>query len=346
MGYKTDLFIAGLAAVTAVSLYTAYDAMLKMRKQREEYAPLVSQFQNAVKQSGLNGVVVTPETIADYEFHPFLNNPGSHPSDFSQESQALGKISFDAEQPSSLEKVLRNIVSVAELNSTEPVSLRTLWQYEKGPPTGPPTYSSDRGQGLIVSDQGHMLTAAHVVVDDEDKFHDWNPYATVTRDKSVYEVERILAISEKYDLALVKTSYHPEKFVPPSFSTSPKPGETYTLVGVKMSGNLRVNLNNSSSITIKNPKKIKFTDYYSQGVFESADASLQRYDGTKQFFTDMFIMDQHSQPGFSGSVAADQQGKIIGFVSGQRGDNQAIVAKSARVKELLEKYLEKIKPKP
>ncbi len=322
---RIDLLCGGLIAVTAFSLYTAFDARREAR----------------------NNALVTSESVVNYEFHPFLNSSAPLLPDYSQESPTLSKISFDSKQPGSLETVLRNIVYVGEFNSVEPINPRHLLRCEKKPRI----YLFDLGQGLMVSDQGHMLTAAHIIIDHNDRFQDWNPFGVVAQDKKVYEVERILAISEKYDLALVKTSYRPENFTPPNFSTSPKPGETYTLVGVKMTGDLHIKLNDSGSIALRKPQKINFVDYYSQGVFESADASLQRYDGTTQFVTDMLLLDQHSEPGFSGSVAADSQGKIIGFVSGYRSipgyssDNRVIVSKSARVKELLNQYLTKIKPK-
>lgn len=325
-----DTTIIGLSVALAGTIY--FTGLLKNHS---------NQLEERLKKYETS-VLIASETLPDYEFHPFLKYLSylkASGLDSAQEKKALDKINFDAERSGSLEQVLRNIVQIIEFSSPESIDLQTVWGQEKNTLV----YTFGRGQGLMISDQGHMITAAHVIVDETDRFQDWNSFAVITEDKKVYTVEKILALSEKYDLALIKTSYHPEHFVPPLFLTSQKAKETYTLVGVKMSGELKFAMTKQGLVSLENPSEIAFVDYYSHGVFESTESRLQRYDKTLHLFTDMLILDQHTQPGFSGSVVADTNGRIIGFVSGgQTGEqigNQAIVAKSFRVKELIDRYL-------
>ena len=324
-----DMLMVGLLASTTTGFYLAFLSNDRWKSYSDQLEERLKKYETSV--------LITSETLPDYEFHPRLS--ALKTSDLTPRKETLSKISFDAEGSSSLEQVLRNIVNIIVFNSQEPVNLPLIWGQEKDVSV----YNFGRGQGLMVSDQGHMITAAQVIIDKDDRFQNWNSFAVISEDKKVYEVEEILALSEKYDLALVKTSYRPEHFVPPSFLTSQKAKETYTLVGIKMSGELHFTMTKQGLVSLKNPAEIALVDYYSHGVFEAVESQLQRYDNSLHLFTDMLILDQYSQPGFSGSVVADKRGRIIGLVSGKRerdrGENQAIVAKSSRVKELIDHYL-------
>jgi len=254
--------------------------------------------------------------------------------DFEKESAALRKVIFDQPSKGTLDSVLDNLVFVQMLDNAD-VSLTDLnYDANKG--------ANDRGlgQALVVTSDGHVITAAHVVRDYNDLFSDWRGAVIINKEKNVFSVDDILAVDLDHDLALVRTSYRPVDFEVPVFMTSDNlaDGTDYTSVGRRWEG-ARQFFNSPNELRLVKPGEVDLPHYYSEGTFYGVKDV--QYKNGRIAYRDMLLFEALSRPGFSGSVISDKSGRVFGLVSGgSDGPNQGLVAsRGEHVKALIDTYL-------
>jgi S1-C subfamily serine protease len=131
------------------------------------------------------------------------------------------------------------------------------------------------GSAVLVSDDGYMLTDAHVVGDEKEVRARWSD--------GIETVAQVVRVSKQRDMALIKTSTRDRSPLPIKRGAV-TPGERVFAIG--------------------SPKGKDFQSTVSSGVVSAS----RTFDGLRYIQSDVSV-----SPGSSGGPLLTEQGEIIGF---------------------------------
>jgi serine protease Do len=146
------------------------------------------------------------------------------------------------------------------------------------------------GSGVIIDEDGHAITNAHVVQGETNlRATVWFPQADGTLKREVIEDVQIIAVNNHNDLALLKIKH-------------PKEGEKFTFAPLQLEEQLEIG---QTVFAIGNPLGLERT--LSQGVVSTTQRS---FEGLTYIQTDAAI-----NPGNSGGPLFNTKGEVIGITN-------------------------------
>jgi len=187
------------------------------------------------------------------------------------------------------------------------------------------------GQGIVLTEEGHVLIPYHVISSDEETFCDHTERYIITQQGRVHEVTSILAVDRVHDLALVKSSYQPEHFVPPRFASSSRlrREQPYTILGLWWEPNPQIDCQREGEV--RDWDDVNLRNIYSTGTFKG---QVPLVSGEGYRTSDRLYFSTYTQPGFSGSAIVDEHGNIYGITTNGSG-GRTLAASSDEIMNLV-----------
>ena len=233
-----------------------------------------------------------------------------------EEIDSLRRVSntFFDDKDSNIDEVFKNVIAVSKYYA-EDVDLKKLR-------TGSIDVVVNQGPsslGLVINEEGYVLTNAHILFNDSDPFNEWSGIVVVTPDKKLFEVTKVLAIDLDHDIALLETEYKSEEFKMNSFKLSENLviGQNYQLVGFKIYSGVELGIIKDE--VVLNEEEFNPRDFYTEGIFS-------KFVNGVSVFNDIYVVrdsikfNLYSQKGFSGGVFCDKFGSIYGMLLGSNGN--------------------------
>ncbi len=268
----------------------------------------------------MNLLKISGISIPNYTINPFLNLLSL---EYNKEKLALAEVSFAGSDARTIEDVLANVLFVDGFYSSDQLK---WYKYVK-----PNPLFMGSGKGILLTKEGHVLLPAHVLSPELDQFSDFSTYDVSIDDSHYGRVTNILAISKKYDLALVKTDYKPKKFIPPVFRTS-----ELLQAGLPITRLTKERDEKTKKIVIANESGIR-----EKISSEYKNNALVYSEGLMTFDVSVYAIS--SKPGYSGSPLVDAGGSIVGILVGSSKEEKiAYAVNSEHVQELITGYISEL----
>ena len=354
--------IAGLPL--AAGLGYALKRFSELRKNRNSWMDQANELARKVNKGTV--AIANREKVPIYFVNPDM---GYWTADFAKERKVAKSIKFDQFGKVDPDDLLDNVVFISHASSLSGVSTKELWEKSNSSIFSPDDFGWS-GQGLMISEEGHMAVSTHVLYDRESAiFRNWNDQLIIAPDKKTYQVTDVLVLSFQYDLALVKTNYRPPNFTPNIFTTAKnlKKGKNYVAVGRRIK-------NNNPGIGGYNKRSVEWEvtgnpatyDRYGLvspstkkfGIVDPQHLQMVEYNSVASFVQEehTLFVDQngilrggkglefrvHSRGGFSGGVIRDRDGKIAGFISRSNGVDSTYATSTDVLKEMLAIYANRL----
>ena len=264
-----------------------------------------------------------------------------NPSNYEEEKKALSKISFVEKDniknapKTSLDSIVKNSISIGR---TTEMPRDTHWfgkspSYEElheEPFTMLFNYKG-AANGLLVSNQGHILTDLHVV-ENLDLNGD-NRFYVSKEDGTSFYIKGILAYSKAYDLALLKSNMKVD--INPIVLLSEQTLES----GSKVFTIGRINNQSTSyrnhQITIES----ELEHFTSTGVYLGTYPIISSKNGG--ILVKALAIDNGARKGYSGSVVVNSNGQILGILS-IGSTTRSYAAESSKMYGLVSFYLSQL----
>jgi len=185
--------------------------------------------------------------------------------------------------------------------------------------------------GTVISNEGHVLTSWHVAK--PEIFPDYRKIIVIDGQKNVYEAN-IIAFSERYDLALLKTNIKGEHKVFLADESVIPSGDKVFSGGLDLEGKVEFNI---SPFRITNKDEIRLNRFTSSGYFRgNQDYPTIGAEGT--ILANPVVTDTFSRGGYSGSLIIDTQGRIVGVTS-MSNTNTTSASSATNIRKLITFYL-------
>ena len=281
--------------------------------------------------------------------HEFIFNSAfllENKLDYKKEKDALSSVNFISDENDksghSIDSLFKNSVMLSNVFfptlSIENIIYK-LWEFKGRKKDIKPRiwYSNGWSNGFLLSSGGHILTALHVVKDK--KFHDYHKLVVMNENKNVFDVAGVLAYSEKYDLALLKSDLKVKDISPITLLSEKALNEGIKIYNIGRVVNESVNYKfNKDSFKIKNKQGIKLERYTSTGYYKGFKPRITFSEDGQVILSSAVLTDRFSRGGYSGSVIADRKGRIIGVHSLNDG-LISYASPASKINELIKFYL-------
>ena len=192
----------------------------------------------------------------------------------------------------------KDVKSVVEIASTFPGTTDIFGQSSGG--------GQGIGTGFVVSQDGYILTNAHVVVDNGQAASDVQVVFKGSGSQTTKVSGTVVGADENTDVALIKVD----------------PSQTPALVPIPLGQSSNVQVG-QQVVAIGNPLGLDFS--LSSGVVSAIGRSVQSPDGTT--ISNAIQTDASINPGNSGGPLIDSKGNVIGIneqIASQSGGNEGI----------------------
>ena len=212
--------------------------------------------------------------------------------------------------------VMAKAASRAASEALESVSSRVFY-VEARRPTSIATYHLNQGTGFLVSRNGHIATARHVIQDAAD--------ITVFNKQGQHFSAKLVGDDLKHDIALLKLDHVPSELAAP-VQLSAAPAARFCL---------------PKALTLGHPSMSE-TQVSSSGRFltertitglEAKFYKRPEIEGARQL-----VMDLHATPGYSGAPLTDLRGRVFGLLTeGSESTRKSHGAPATKILELMAK---------
>lgn len=195
------------------------------------------------------------------------------------------------------------------------------------------------GNGTVIGNNGHVLTSWHVI--EPDVFSDYRGIIVIDKDKNAYEA-KVVAVSQRYDLALLKTNIRGEHNVFLADVFGIQQGAPVFIGGLTLEG--RINYD-GNPLRISNKREFRLDRFTSTGTFvENQDYPAIASDG--MILANPIKTSAFSRGGYSGSLVADTEGRVIcvhSMRSSVRSSVRTICSSAENIRRFIDLYLNELR---